>query len=376
MKFLHLSDLHIGRRLNGVSLLDDQRHILAQIIEFAADCDAVLLAGDLYDRSQPSAEAVSMVSDFLVELSALGKPVYAVSGNHDSAEQVAYCHQLLGRCGVHVSPVFQGELSPHVLSDEHGEVHVWLLPFIRPSSVRPYFADVHTYEDAVHAALSTAKRSAHARHVLVAHQYVSGAQICESETRLIGGVDQVSTSAFEGFDYVALGHLHSPQRLKGGHICYCGSPIKYSLSEENHQKAALFVTLDAVGNVAVDAVPFRPLHQLRTVTGKLADISAPQCYSEDHVYAVVTDEGALMDPIGTLRLCYPNLIGMRIQNSHTAEEIDLEQAQDAQTRTPLEHFMAFYEAQNGQKPMDEQRLAVMRQVIEEAEGKRHASDQA
>ena len=200
MRFLHLSDLHIGRRLNGFSLLEDQRTVLGQAVKLAEECDAVLLAGDLYDKPQPPAEAIRVVSDFLVALRGLGKPVFAVSGNHDAPEQVAYCHELLGRCGVFLSPAFDGALHGHTLRDAYGEVRVWLMPFLRPSAVRPYFENVRTFEDAVRAALSTVAREPDMRHVLVAHQYVTGAETCDSEILSLGGTDQVGASLFDGFD--------------------------------------------------------------------------------------------------------------------------------------------------------------------------------
>ena len=375
MRFLHLSDLHIGRRLNGFSLLEDQRAVLEEALAMASECDAVLLAGDLYDKAQPSAEAIRLMSDFLVRLSRMEKLVFAVSGNHDSAEQVAYCRELLGACGVWVSPVFDGTLSCHTLQDEWGEVCMWLMPFLRPASVRPFAPDVKTYEDAVRFALSTADLNDGRRHVLVAHQYVSGAEVCESEMRLIGGIDQVGLGAFDGFDYVALGHLHSPQRLADGRVCYAGSPMPYSLSEEKQRKAALMITLQQKGSLSVEKHPFHPRHVLRTVTGTLAQVSDPENYSEDYVYAVLTDEGTLMDPLGALRLTYPRLIGMRIQNSRTNEEAAAIENIDAESLSPLEHFSAFYEAQNHQQSLDERRIAMMKKIIEEAEGKRYAPTQ-
>lgn len=378
MRFLHLSDLHIGRRLSGISLLDDQRAVLAQAVEMAGECDAVLLAGDLYDKPQPPAEAIRVVSDFLVALRRLEKPVFAVSGNHDAPEQVAYCRELLDRCGVFLSPAFDGRLYGHTLRDAHGEVRVWLMPFLRPSAVRPYFEDVRTFEDAVRAALSTAVREPGVRHVLVAHQYVTGAATCDSEALSLGGADQVSASLFEGFDYVALGHLHSPQKLCGGRVRYCGSPLKYSLSEERQRKAALLVDLGPEGLRGVEERPFVAPHDLRTARGALAQLTAPECASEDYVYAELTDEETLADPIGALRITYPNLIGMRVRNSRTNNGMAQAEAEveAAERRTPLEHFTAFYEAQNNGVAPDERRLAVMRQVIEEAEAMRHAAHQA
>lgn len=374
MRFLHLSDLHIGRRLNGFSLLEDQAYVLNQAIKMAEDADAVLLAGDLYDKAQPSAEAIRMVGDFLVRLSRMGKPVFAISGNHDSPEQVAYCRELLGECGVWMAQAFDGKIEPHVLHDEWGEVHVWLLPFIRPASVKPFFPEVKTYEDAVRAALATVDFKPDARHVLVSHQYVSGAEVCESEMRLIGGVDQISLSVFDGFDYVALGHLHSPQQMAQGRVCYAGSPMPYSLSEENQRKAALLVEIGPNGECSVEKRPFEPLRRMRTVTGRLADVAAPENHSEDYVYAVLTDEEVLLDPLGPLRMTYPRLMGMRIRNSRTNEEAAVVENNDAENLSPIEHFQTFYAMQNHETPPDERRLEVMLQIIQEAEEMRHAPD--
>ena len=374
MRFLHLSDLHIGRRLNGFSLLEDQAHVLDQAIHMAQNADAVLLAGDLYDKAQPSAEAIRMVSDFLVRFSRMGKPVFAISGNHDSPEQVAYCRELLGECGVWMTQAFDGKLEPHVLHDEWGEVHVWLLPFIRPASVRPFFPEARTYEDAVRAALSTARPDPAARHVLVAHHYVSGAEVCESEMRLIGGVDQISLGVFEGFDYVALGHLHSPQQMANGRVCYAGSPMPYSLSEENQRKAAILAEIGRSGEIHIEKRPFEPLRRMRTVTGKLPDVASPENHSEDYVYAVLTDEELLLDPLGALRMTYPRLMGMRIRNSRTNEEAAVVENDDAENLSPLEHFQTFYALQNHETPPDERRMEVMRQIIEKAEEMRHAPD--
>ena len=374
MRFLHLSDLHIGRRLNGFSLLEDQAHMLKQALEMAQRADAVLLAGDLYDKAQPSAEAIRMVSDFLVQLSRMGKPVFAISGNHDSPEQVAYCRELLGECGIWMAQAFGGALTSHVLWDEWGELNIWMLPFIRPASVKPFFPEVKTYEEAVRAALSTAHLKPEARHVLVAHQYVSGAEVCESEMRLIGGLDQIGLSAFEGFDYVALGHLHSPQQMAQGRICYAGSPMAYSLSEENQRKAALLADVGRKGECSIEKIPFEPLRRMRTVTGRLADIAAPENRSDDYVYAVLTDEEVLMDPLGALRMTYPRLMGMRICNSRTNEEAAAVDNTDAENLSPLEHFQAFYTLQNHDTPPDERRMAVMQQILEKAEEMRHAPD--
>ena len=376
MRFLHLSDLHIGRRLYQYSLLDDQRHALKQLLKLAESCDAVLIAGDLYDRFSPSAEAVRVVGDFLVALSRLRKPVLVCSGNHDSAEQVAYCRELMALGGVYISPAFDGTLQKVVLHDEHGALNVYLMPYLKPAMARPYCPEVVTYEDAVRFALSAVELDTSERNVLVAHQFVAGAQSCQSETLSIGGVDEVATSLVDGFDYVALGHLHSPQRLAGGRVCYCGSPLKYSLSEAVQRKAALLVTLGEKGELSVQSEAIAPLRDVRVERGKIDELCRAEKYSEDYVYAVLEDEGALIDPIGTLRVTYPNLLGMRVENDMTGDDAQWRELEDADRKTPLEHFMDFYRAQTGDKPPDERRLGVMRAVIEEAEAKRHEAGQA
>lgn len=375
MKFLHISDLHIGKRLNQLSLIDDQLHILQQVVEMAGECDAVLLAGDIYDKAQPSEEAIRIVSDFLVTLSKLQKPVYVISGNHDSAEQIAYCHHLLGRSGIFVSPVFDGELKSHVLKDAYGEVHIWLLPFIKPANVRRYHPEVRSYDDAVRFALQSARIDPAVRNVLVAHQFVAGSKVCDSESRLIGGVEQVGVDLFQAFDYVALGHLHSPQRLSEGRVCYSGSPLKYSLSEANQKKGALMIDMREKGQLTVEERPFTPIHDLRIMRGTLDEIAREDAYSRDYVYAILTDEHALIDPLGMLRLTYPNLVGMRTENSRTnTQEQTLIEMEDAESLTPLEHFIAFYKAQNNQVEPDEKRIAIMSDVIREAEEKYNATN--
>ena len=261
MRFLHIADLHIGRRLGGISLLEDQRHILSQIVELAASSDAVLIAGDIYNRAQPGGDAVRLTGGFLSRLAALGKPVFAVAGNHDGAELVDYCGGILAESGVHVAGDYDGTLPRLVLRDAFGEIHVYLMPFIKPLRVRAALGrqDIQSYEDAVRAVLERAGLDPAARNVLVAHQFVSGAATSDSEERTVGGQDEIPAALFEGFDYVALGHLHSPQRLAGGRACYSGSPLKYALSESRQRKGALWVELGAKGELRTEIAPLKPL---------------------------------------------------------------------------------------------------------------------
>ena len=386
MNFLHVSDLHIGKKLCGKSLAEDQRHILGEIISMAAqpDIDAVLIAGDLYDKSQPGGEAVEMADGFLTALSRLKKPAFIVSGNHDSAEQVAYCGGILASADVHVSPAFSGAPARHVLRDELGEVHLYLLPFVRPSQVRRAFpqraAQIKSYADALRAVVEEIHPDASARNVLVAHQFVVGGgaemTLTDSEERMVGGVDAVPAEVFDIFDYVALGHLHVPQRVRGERVRYAGSPLKYSLSEERQRKAALRVCLGAKGEdgaaLEVEKLPYHPLRDVRSIRGTLAELTADAGVCMDYVFVTLTDELPPLDPLGSLLQSYPNLVQLRMENSRTGGNapIPLERVEE---RSPLEHFVHFFRAQNnGQEPNAAQ-MALLRQVVEEAEVSRNAS---
>lgn len=385
MNFLHVSDLHIGKKLCGKALMDDQRHILSEILEMAAapEIDALLVAGDLYDKSQPSGEAVELASAFLTALAKLGKPCFIVSGNHDSPEQVAYCERILSGASIFVSPAFNAAPARHVLRDEFGELHLYLMPFVRPLQVRRAFperaAEIRSYADAVRVAVEEMHIDPSARNVLVAHQFVVGATAPErtdSEERMVGGVDAVPAEVFDGFDYVALGHLHAPQRVRGERVRYAGSPLKYSLSEEKQRKAALKLHLGAKGeggaSLEVEQLPYHPLRDVRSLRGTLAELTVEQSVCMDYVFVTLTDEQPPLDPLGSLLLSYPNLVQWRTENSRSGggAPIPLERVEE---RSPLEHFLHFYRAQNnGQEPNAAQ-MALLRQVVEEAEVSRNAS---
>ncbi|MDO5324213.1 MAG: exonuclease SbcCD subunit D [Clostridia bacterium] len=385
MNFLHVSDLHIGKKLCGKALRDDQRHILAEILEMAAapEIDAVLVAGDLYDKPQPSGEAVELVGIFLTELAKLGKPCFIVSGNHDSPEQVAYCERILSGASIFVSPAFNAAPARHVLRDEFGELHLYLLPFVRPMQVRRAFperaAEIRSYADAVRVAVEEMHIDPAARNVLVAHQFVVGAtapELTDSEERMVGGVDAVPAEVFDGFDYVALGHLHAPQRVRGERVRYAGSPLKYSLSEERQRKAALKVHLGAKGedgaSLEVEKLPYHPLRDVRSLRGTLAELTADAGVCRDYVFVTLTDELPPLDPVGSLLQSYPNLVQRRMENSRTGggAPIPLERVEE---KSPLEHFVHFFRAQNnGQEPNAAQ-MALLRRVVEEAEVNRNAT---
>ena len=376
MNFLHISDLHIGKRLCGRSLIEDQRHVLRQIQEMAAaeDIHAVLVAGDLYDKSQPSGEAVELVSAFLSELAALNKPAFIVSGNHDSAEQVAYCRKILAGAEIHVSPALSGAPEPVALRDEWGEVNVYLLPFVRPAQARQAFparaGEIRSYADALRVCVEEMRVDPEKRNVLVAHQFIAGGEmvLTDSEDRMVGGVDAVPASIFEVFDYVALGHLHAPQTAGSGRIRYAGSPLKYSLSEERQRKAALKVTLGEKGaEPNVEAQPYHPLRDVKSIRGTLRELILPGAPDDDFVFVTLTDELPPIDPVGALLESYPNFMQLRLENSRTGGSVELTMPERVEEITPLEHFLRFFAAQNNGQTPTEAQLRLLRRAIEEAE---------
>ncbi len=367
MKLLHISDLHLGRRLFNFDLLEDQKIVLSQIVDIAREeaVDGVLIAGDVYNRASPSAEAMTVFSDFISALSQLGSPVFVISGNHDSAERISCFSGLLRASGIFVSETFDGHLQSHVLTDGHGSVTIHLLPFIKPANVRRFYPDeeITSYADAVRAVLANSPMAG-GRHVLVAHQFITGAVSCESEEHVIGGLEDVPHDLFDAFDYVALGHLHGGQRVGREEVRYCGSPLKYSFSETNHVKAAVIVELGAAGEVEIRKIPLTQPHDMRRLSGSFEELMAAD-YSEDYMHLVVTDENPRPDAIFALRTVFPNTMRYSVENSKTGEDVSVQELTDMEKRSPLELFADFYRYQNnGVDPTGEQ-LELMTEIITE-----------
>ena len=370
MKLMHLSDLHLGKIVNGFSMLEDQKYILAQILELARSerPDGVLIAGDVYDKRVPAAEAVGVLDGFLTDLAQIA-PVFVISGNHDSAERLAFGGRLMTAAGVYVSPVYDGTVRTVELADEFGPVQIHLLPFLKPVQVRRFFpeAEIANYTDAVRTALSHIDRGDGARHVLVTHQLVTGAALCDSEELSIGGSENVDAEVFEGFDYVALGHLHGPQRAGGDHIRYCGTPLKYSFSEEKHHKSVTMVTLGEKGSVQIDTLPLKPLRDLKVIRGNYQELMARSYYQntdlpESYLHIILTDEEDVPEALGRMRQVYPYIMKLTYDNTRTRDQQNpLDQRVDAR-KTPLELFRQLYEAQNNQ-PMTEQQDEFLARLI-------------
>ena len=360
MKFFHISDLHLGIRVGGYQMLDDQRYILTEIIRLALEHkpDAVAIAGDVYDKSVPTVEAVELLDWFVVSLNELGVAVYLVAGNHDSTERISFASSLLGKSDVHISQSYKGSLSPIRTQDEYGEVNVWLMPYLKPSVVRQHFQglEIASYSDAVSAALSNIEIDSKKRNVLVAHQFVTGAITSESDELYVGGSENVDASLFDSFDYVALGHLHRPQNIKRQTLRYSGTPLKYSLSEADHNKTVTLVEMKGKGETVISELPLSPSRDMREIRGTYKELTAQKNYlgtnTDDYVYICLTDEDEEPDAATKLRNIYPNLVRLRYDNARTQAKMTEIATTSYDSKEPVDLFGEFYEMQNGQ-PMSE-----------------------
>lgn len=370
MRFLHLSDLHIGKRINEFSMIEDQRYILAQILEILDEngTDGVLIAGDIYDKPVPSVEAVQLFDEFLNQLVRRKIPVFIVSGNHDSGERLSFGAKLMEGRDVFISRIYEGEVQKVTWNDIYGELCIYLLPFIKPSVVRHSFPgeEIADYEDAFekvrqHMTLDQTKRN-----VLVAHQFVTGAKSCESEEVTVGGVDQIRASYFDGFDYVALGHLHSPQNVGRDTLRYCGTPLKYSFSEAEQKKSVTFVELKEKGSVTVREIPLQPLRDMRKIRGTYLQVTSKSFYerfsTQDYLHVTLTDEEDILDGLQKLRIIYPNLMRLEYDNLRTRENRSLSGEDAVEKKSETEIFRDFFELQNNQ-PMSLQQEDFVQQLI-------------
>lgn len=373
MKFFHLSDLHLGKRYCELPLLEDQRHILNQILALAdmEKPSAVLIAGDVYDKSVPPTDAVELFDDFINGLNARGIKVFVISGNHDSAERLAFGARLMGRSGVYISPVFDGTLGCVTLSDEWGGIDIYSLPFIKPATVRRFYEDkIENYTDAVSAVLKNAHIDDTKRNVLIAHQFVTGSSVSGSEEMTVGDVGNVDVSVFAPFDYVALGHIHGSQTIKN--VRYCGTPLKYSLSEKNDTKSVTVVELKGKGEVNVSTLPLTPMRDVWEIRGAYAEITARNYYTDAPfryglLHIVLTDEEEIPDAMAKLRLIYPDVMNLRYDNARTRSAAAVDDIGALEAQSPYELFLKLFKRQNNTEPTDEQSEFV-REAIEKVWG--------
>ena len=379
MKLIHLSDLHIGKRVNEISMLEDQRHILQQILTVIREekADAVLLCGDIYDKSVPSAEAVTVFDEFLSRLSGLAVPVFVISGNHDSPERLAFGSRLMEGAGIHLAPVYDGKVTPLQLSDEQGVVNFWLLPFLKPVHVKRYFPEetIESYTDALRVAIDAMHIDTAQRNVLLTHQFVTGAAVEPegSEEISVGGSENVDASVFNSFDYVALGHIHGAQNIGTPRIRYCGTPLKYSFSESHHIKSVTVVELGEKGQLHLHTPALTPLHDMLTLRGSFQHLTDKAFFDtvnrQDYLQITLTDEEDVPEAIGKLRRIYPNLMKLNYDNTRTRTDQLVEDASDVEKKTPLQLFEELYALQNNQ-PMNRQQADFVRSLIEDIEEER------
>lgn len=361
MKFIHLSDLHIGKRLNDFSLIEDQKYILRQILKITdrEKPDAVLIAGDVYDKTVPTAEAVELLDSFLSRLSERNLPVFIISGNHDSPERLAFGSSIMSLGGIHISRVYNGKVEKYSLEDEYGTVNIFMLPFIKPSNVRRFYPEeeINSYTQAIAVALKDIDLDNGQRNIIMTHQFVTGARRSDSEEISVGGSDNVDAAVFDDFDYVALGHIHGPQSMTKPTIRYCGTPLKYSFSEAGHKKSVTVITLAEKGNVQIDTIELVPLRDMRNIKGTYMEIADRNSYvgtnTNDYVHITLTDEEDVPDAIGRLRSIYPNIMKLDYDNARTRIAGEFLRPQQAENKSPARLFADFYFMQNNRPMSDE-----------------------
>jgi exonuclease SbcD len=379
MKFFHLSDLHLGKTVNGFSMLEEQRHVFGQIIGYinTEKPDAVLIAGDIYDRAVPNVEAVRLFDDLLTDLAAKEVTVILISGNHDSPDRLNYASRLLSERNLHLCGVFDGTLRSVTLSDEYGNLKFWLLPFIKPSGVRDMFAgkEIESYTDAINAVLESADIDHSERNILLSHQFYTSVGVTpirsESEINPVGSLDAVDSGLLSKFDYVALGHLHGSQGV-GENVRYAGSPIKYSFSEWKQKKSVTLVEIKEKGDIALTALPLLPLRDMREIKGSLEQLLGDEVPSqgnkEDYLRVILTNEEEIIDPMSKIRSIYPNVMALDFENSHASIDVSgtLLGTNQLERLSPYDLFSEFFLEMSG-AVLSEEQVKIVHELLE-AEG--------
>lgn len=372
MKFMHISDLHLGKRVHQFSMIEEQKYILGKIVEIAKEeeIDAVLIAGDVYDKIYPSAEAVSVFDSFLVSLAKENMGVFVISGNHDSPERIAFLGQLTRKAGVYLSPVYQGEVEPIELEDEFGKVHIYLLPFIKPVHVRHFFPEetITNYTEAMQVVVKHMNLNKTERNILVAHQFVTGAKRCESEEITVGGLDNIEATVFADFDYVALGHIHRPQNMSSEKIRYSGTPLKYSFSESQDKKSVTVIEVREKGEVETKEILLKPLHDMLKIRGNFMEVmnpaNFPEVNTDSFLHITLLDEQDVPEAFNRLAGVYPNLMQMEYDNLRTREKRSLQVKKEVARISPEEIFASLYETMNNQ-PLSEVQQEYLMEKIEQ-----------
>jgi len=373
VKIIHLADLHIGKRVNEFSMIDDQKYILNQILEIIdkEKPDAVIIAGDVYDKQVPSIEALELLDSFISDISKRKTTTFIISGNHDSAERLAFGSSLMAMGKIYISPVYNGKISKYTLKDDFGSANFYLLPFVKPSHVKRFFPDekIESYTDAIKVVVDNLKLDTSEINILIAHQFVTGASRTESEEISVGGLDNVDASVFEDFDYVALGHIHRPQKIGTERIRYCGTPLKYSFSEVNDTKSVSIIEINSKEDFNLRMIPLIPKRDMRKIRGTYEELITKTSYestnTDDYIHVTLTDEFNVVDAIQKLRVIYKNIMKLEYDNIRTREsrKINLDNMV-IENKNPLEIFSEFYKLQNN-KEMDDEQKKIIKKIMEE-----------
>ena len=392
MRILHTGDLHIGKTVNNFNMLDDQKHVLTQMVEMVKErnIQVFIIAGDVYDRSIPTAEAVSVFNEFIEKLHETGVEILCISGNHDSPERLSFAQEILGKRGVHFAGAYKGACKQVCIEDDDGPVVFTLMPFVKPAVLSESTSDMavmhmladtfggHEDLDFCEVSKEIVKRGQKERQVLITHYFVTNAgkepELSDSESRVsVGGLDNVDCSLFAGFHYTALGHIHKPQRMDKdsalyGPVVYAGSPLAYSFSECGHQKGVVYVELDKQGNVSMETIPLIPIRKMRKLKGNLTNLTDPMIVElescQDYLQITLTDEEELIDPIGTLRRVYPNVMQLLFEKREKETKGEFDAQFNVKNKRTEELFADFYELIRGHRP-DESRERIIKEVIEE-----------
>ena len=370
MKFAHISDLHLGKRVHQFSMIEDQNYILDKIVELVVqeEVDGVFIAGDIYDKVYPSAEAVALFDSFLVKLAKEDIKVFVISGNHDSPERIAFLGQLTQKAGVYLSPVYDGEVKKVSMEDQYGKINVYLLPFIKPVHVRHFFQEesITNYTDAMNIVVAHMELNVEERNILLAHQFVTGAMRSDSEEISVGGLDNVEVSAFEDFDYVALGHIHRPQKMGSERVRYSGTPLKYSFSECQDNKSLTIVEVKEKGNIEIKTIPLVPLHDMTKIKGTFMEvmnpINFPAIDTNSYLHITLTDELDVPEAFRRLNDVYPNLMQMEYDNTRTRQKREIHISTENTKRNPLEMFANLYETMNNQPLSEVQQEYIQKKI--------------
>lgn len=376
MRFMHLSDLHLGKKVNGYSMIEDQKYIINNILQIIDNekIESVIIAGDVYDKSVPPVDAVELFNDFLEELENRNLYVFVISGNHDSPERIAFGNSFMRKSKIFFSPVYNGEINAIELNDEYGKINIWMLPFIKPLNVRKVYEDkvINTYNDAVKIVIDNLKIDTNERNIMITHQFVTGAERTDSEEISVGGSDNIDVSNFDKFDYTALGHIHRPQNCKSERVRYSGTPLKYSFSEAKDKKSATIIDIKEKNNISIKTVPFKPLRDMVEIKGKYNDIMRldfykDTSYREDYMHIILTDEEDIPDVITKLRAVYHNIMKVDYDNIRTRSSNQIKEIENIESFSPFELFSDFYKQQNN-KSMNEEQNNYIKNTIEEIWG--------